>query len=478
MTRTEVLKSMRPQRKAARYMNRMMGQVRNSLHEDMNTYLTKATNALTKTAMAVLLTILALSFRPTSSQAACVEVSFSTCVGDFASGGDNETGGRLLGNASGYYLAFIQDNFVRILISSGDSKNYDYTASTPNRSGFVGIWYDGVNQWPDYHLDVNGILRSTSSAYLRTSNGFVVVGGTNAGRGAVFSVTEGSSSFKNVWGDSSTWFVVVATGGFYGDGSNLTGVLTFATTAFVPISSAPTAGVINIPTGTIHNLNTDIFTVGVSTMRTTALGEVIVGTGAVAIRAALSIQRPDAHSGPMLTITTGTKKMMEVTGSSMTIGGPIYFPDGTWFVSTAALQSPASTSVTEASSFTKTIYGKFGVVQVSTTQGTASGYIRNFGYSTWTITAVTFSVFDTSTDAANSLQLGLYTSTETGTTHVVQTEVFRDTITANVQITTTAVVNITVNPGTTLYFEIPAIPAGTLPTNPQAHIEGYLKRRT
>lgn len=117
--------------------------------------------------------------RPAFLSASCVEVSISTCVGDFANGGDYESAGRLLGNASWYGFGILQGNLVRVYIASGIPAGYDYTHSTPTRAGFIGIAMDGVSQQPQYHLDVWGMIRSTAGAYFATSTGSVGIGTTN-----------------------------------------------------------------------------------------------------------------------------------------------------------------------------------------------------------------------------------------------------------------------------------------------------------
>ena len=54
-------------------------------------------------------------------RAACVEVSMSTCVGDFPEGGTAETSDQLMGNTSCYSFGILQDNKVKVFISSGCS---------------------------------------------------------------------------------------------------------------------------------------------------------------------------------------------------------------------------------------------------------------------------------------------------------------------------------------------------------------------
>lgn len=107
-----------------------------------------------------------LFFLPEICHATCQEVSISTCVGDFANGGDNETGSRLLGNTSGYSLGFLEANKVRIFITSGTNPGQVSSAPT---AGYVGIWTDGISQFPKFHLDVWGNTRTTGTLILGTT---------------------------------------------------------------------------------------------------------------------------------------------------------------------------------------------------------------------------------------------------------------------------------------------------------------------
>lgn len=109
------------------------------------------------------------------------EVSIATFNGDFTDGGDFESAERLIGNSSstGHGFGILHQNYVRIYIASGTrAGGYSATSSTPGTAGYVGIWTDGVTQIPQYHLDVWGKFRSTSSAFLATANGQVAVGTT------------------------------------------------------------------------------------------------------------------------------------------------------------------------------------------------------------------------------------------------------------------------------------------------------------
>ena len=154
--------------------------------------------------------------------AECFEINMSTCVGDFANGGDTETAERLLGNISTYGLGFIQNNKISIYISSGTRIGYDQARGTPTSAGKVGIWTDGISQFPQYHLDINGVLRSTDSAYFVTGttnyvaigttsatsrldvfNGSITVRGNNAGIWSQFGVVATTYSFTSVTANPS-----------------------------------------------------------------------------------------------------------------------------------------------------------------------------------------------------------------------------------------------------------------------------------
>src|SRR3990167_5010572 len=100
-------------------------------------------------------------------RAACVEVSMSTCVGDFPEGGTAETSDQLMGNTSCYSFGILQDNKVKVFISSGCST---FGVNFSSRAGFIGLFMEGMNQQlPQYHLDVWGHLRSTGTLILGTT---------------------------------------------------------------------------------------------------------------------------------------------------------------------------------------------------------------------------------------------------------------------------------------------------------------------
>lgn len=162
----------------------------------------------------------------------CVEVSLSTCVGDFADGGDLETSNRLLGNTSAYSLGIIQDNKPRIWISSGS----DTIAGRTNTitAGFVGIHMKATaGQIPQHHLDVYGRIRSTGSAYFATSSGAVAIGvNASTAAGSLVDVRGGSVT---IHGPNAGLRVV---GGFV-----LTGGATMQTITW-PDGSVSTTGVV------------------------------------------------------------------------------------------------------------------------------------------------------------------------------------------------------------------------------------------
>lgn len=103
---------------------------------------------------------------PSIVRATVTEVSMSTFTGDFSDGGDNETDHRLLGNTSGYSLSLIQNNKVRVHISSGRS---DGQVSSATTAGYVGFFTDGLTQFPKYHIDVWGNMRATGTIVIGTT---------------------------------------------------------------------------------------------------------------------------------------------------------------------------------------------------------------------------------------------------------------------------------------------------------------------
>lgn len=199
---------------------------------------------------ATALTLAAFSFH--KAEAACVEVSMSTCVGDFADGGDDEEGQRLLGNTSGYSLLFIQNNKVRIGISSGTDSGQ--VSSSP-LSGFVGIHYDFINKFPQYQLDVNGMIRSTGSAFIATTWGGLAVGRSTVTPGSMidsagvilstafhgdkvvvstvnaWQVNASSANISTITATAMTLNGTLYAYKLYGDGSNLSGITVTASTS-------------------------------------------------------------------------------------------------------------------------------------------------------------------------------------------------------------------------------------------------------
>lgn len=172
----------------------------------------------------------------TFAHAVCYEVSISTCVGDFANGGDAETGPRLLGNTSGYSLAFIQNSRARIFIASGAASGQVSSAPT---AGYVGIFYDGITQFPQYTLDIAGMVRSTDSALFATTTGYVAIGTIPVagpaytsfyfliGNGTFTVQRNGQISINGLAPPGDARFYVngkSSATAYYGDGSNLTGI--------------------------------------------------------------------------------------------------------------------------------------------------------------------------------------------------------------------------------------------------------------
>ena len=131
--------------------------------------------------------------------ATATEVSLSTFTGDFSEGGDPETDHRLLGNTSFHALGFLQDNRVRVVISSGHFWN---TSSTPATAGYVGIatdWNLDIDA-PQQMLDVRGFIRSTSG-FIFADGSQQVTAGVSAISGAgktPYTLIVGSQGATNV----------------------------------------------------------------------------------------------------------------------------------------------------------------------------------------------------------------------------------------------------------------------------------------
>lgn len=192
-------------------------------------------------------------FLPEILRAECQEVSMSTCVGDFANGGDDETGPRLLGNTSGFSLGFLQNNKVRIFMSSG-------ILPSDTAQGYIGIFTDGISQFPKFHLDVWGNLRTTGTLILGTTvpslnqgvtnyymmvqnnvfniqrNGQVAINASSAPTGAQFYVNGPSSATT-----------------YYGDGSNLTGI-TIPAQGITSLNGSTFTKCLNIPSAFISTI--------------------------------------------------------------------------------------------------------------------------------------------------------------------------------------------------------------------------------
>lgn len=153
---------------------------------------------------------------PVNAGASCVEVNMSTCVGDFANGGDLEAGNRLLGNASSYSFGILQDNKVRIFISSGHFWN---TSSTPATAGNVGIatdWNPTTMGNPLYTLDVRGMIRTTTGyTFPDGSVQTTAAGGSSAGGTRAYQIIVGTLGAIGV--DYASNSVVQVTNQIYSD---------------------------------------------------------------------------------------------------------------------------------------------------------------------------------------------------------------------------------------------------------------------
>ena len=164
------------------------------------------------------------------AHSACVEINLSTCVGDFAEGGDSEIAGRVLGNANTYYFSIIQGNYPRIFIASGTRQGGYGGAATPTTAGYVGIWTNGTTQIPQYIFDIWGTLRSTDSAFFATSNGMVGIGTIPVNSNFIFIV-------------GSNTVVVTRTGNFGVGTSSPTSKFQILDGSMTVIGSVPEIGV-------------------------------------------------------------------------------------------------------------------------------------------------------------------------------------------------------------------------------------------
>lgn len=102
------------------------------------------------------------------------------------------------------------------------------------------------------------------------------------------------------------------------------------------------------------------------------------GIGTTIPRVELEVQAPAGTSGPNFIVSTGTTKILEVSGSSVSLGQPLYFPDGTSMASAQFL------SEIIISSFTNYGSGKTKIVFMSSS--TANGpYISSGTDIVWNI---------------------------------------------------------------------------------------------
>ena len=260
-----------------------------------------------------------------------------------------------------------------------------------NYDGNVGVGTDA----PAYGLDLWGVFRSTSSAYLATSGGNVgigtagpsskleISGGSVTVRGTNAGLIVGTSQFVSVPGSGLTGIGTDTPGGrlhtFSDSGGNTgvgvqllvsTGASGVMTHLFEVTGTSITLGLpLFFPDGTsmttaggagggqwtasgsdIYNNNfatgnvgvgtnsplLGMFQVGQGSFTVLATGEVGVGTGVPEARLH-TFSDPSAGGntgvGIQLLVSTGTfgsdTHLFEVTGTSITLGLPLFFPDGT-----------------------------------------------------------------------------------------------------------------------------------------------------
>lgn len=318
------------------------------------------------------------------ASADCNEVFFSTCVGDFADGGDEEAAARLLGNVNNHSLGILEGNKLSIFIASGSRVGYDWSQSTPSRAGYVGIWYNGLNQFPAYHLDVNGEFRSTNSAHLATNWGGVDIGTITAfdtklhvyrapaSTGSLIVASTGGVKVFEVTGTSVTvgtklvfpdGTIMLSAGGaslWSTSGNDITnsnsgnvGVATAAPLSRLHVSSGSGSGgsILRVSTGgtTVFDVSgasvvvgtklvfpdgsvqvtaagASAWTINGNDTYETGTGDVLVGTQTAGTK--LRVTQVAGTTKPGLLVSTGTTKLLEVAGASITAGVPIYYPDG------------------------------------------------------------------------------------------------------------------------------------------------------